>query len=231
MDKKSAYAELVRLRKRCHACANLVNPADVASGAYDHDHIGPWSTWQGNIDSPVMVIGQDWGTPAVFTATKGVEPTRYNYSNYREGGANVALVTLLAEIGYTIEPPAGRPTVGNVFFTNAILCLKPDDGKGLQSNVLRSWFDNCGRRFLRPLIDILQPKVAITLGYEAYRAVMDSYGLPKKKLIEAVLDPSGNQLNRSTRLLPMYHCGQKTQNMNRSLDIQRGDWRRALNYL
>jgi len=59
--KLAAYRVLVEERKTCRVCEGLINPSDCAGGVYDSEHIGPWSRWQGNLDSELMVVGQDWG--------------------------------------------------------------------------------------------------------------------------------------------------------------------------
>ncbi len=48
------------------------------------------------------------------------------------------------------------------------------------------WFTNCGARFLRPTIDLIAPKVVVTLGEWAYRATTTAYGVPRVAFRQAV---------------------------------------------
>jgi len=72
--KKAKYDALIEARKSCRACVDLVNPSVCQDGAFDCNAIGAWSKWQGNLDAPVMVIGQDWGDVAWFPERRAVPP-------------------------------------------------------------------------------------------------------------------------------------------------------------
>ena len=71
MIKLADDAQLVTARKACHLCSGLTNPADVDGGRLNSEHIGAWSLWQGNLDAPVMVVGQDWGDTTYFIRNGG----------------------------------------------------------------------------------------------------------------------------------------------------------------
>lgn len=116
MDRVAAYRALVKARKECGACSpDLKNPAEIEAGAFDSDHIGPWSRWQGNLNATLLVIGQDWADKEAFLGCKGLDDAR--------NPTNKVLIRLLASVGIKIDPDndGGR---GSVFLTNAILCLK-----------------------------------------------------------------------------------------------------------
>jgi hypothetical protein len=65
------YRNLVRARKACRACDGLTNPSVCHDGVFDCDEMGAWSQWQGNLDTELMVIGQDWGDVAWFVRERG----------------------------------------------------------------------------------------------------------------------------------------------------------------
>ncbi len=73
-----AYNKLVLERKACRACEGLVNPADYT---YDSDQIGPWSLWQGNLDSDLIIVGQDWGDTRYFEKWEGRDQQTGNPTN------------------------------------------------------------------------------------------------------------------------------------------------------
>ena len=223
-EKQQRYQDLVRRRKSCRLCNDLINPSDVCGGRFDPDHIGPWSRWQGNINATIVVIGQDWGTPQIFERAKGLEP----FCSEADKGANGTLVDLLGSIGIKIERPKGHETIGKLFFTNAILCLKQGDA---QAPVNSEWFDACGKTFIRPLLEILDPPVVISLGEKAYRALEKSYCLEKRSFRHAVNIPKGIPLFKNTRLFPMYHCGRRILNTHRNINEQQSDWARVGTFL
>ena len=93
-----------------------------------------------------MVVGQDWGDEAWFVREAG-QTTSTSVTNK-------ALIKLLDSIGFEIPPARDSPDRGALFFTNAILCLKQG---GAQGRVQPQWFENCGSRFLRHLIELVRP--------------------------------------------------------------------------
>lgn len=217
MSKAERYQVLVQSRKACHNCSGLTNPTDCANGAFDSNHIGPWSRWQGNLNAKLMIVGQDWGDTAYFLNNAGVESPK-NPTNYN-------LVRLLASIGVKIDPlPKFSAFEGQVFLTNAILCLKEG---GLQGNVKSEWFDNCGSKHLQPTIALVNPKVLISLGKKVYDVLQELYDFPRVQFRDAVNCESGIMLTSGTHYFPMYHCGSRIINTHRKFEQQVADWARV----
>jgi DNA polymerase len=214
---KDSYAALVAARKSCRSCPELLNPAACDGGTYDSNQIGPWTLWQGNLNADLVIVGQDWGDKRYFVANKGHDEPHNPTSD--------TLRRLLATIGIDIPPPSVCDSGGGtVFMTNAILCLKEG---GMQARVRPEWSANCGARFLRPTIDLIAPKVVVTLGEQAYKAVSAVYGLPHVAFRTAVGLPEGFILPTGARYLPMYHCGARILNTHRPLEQQVRDWERV----
>jgi uracil-DNA glycosylase family 4 len=213
------YAELVARRKACRACTDLTNPSAVDDGALDSDHIGPWSRWQGNLSADLMLVGQDWGDTRYFRRFQGLDDDK--------NPTNRTLMQLLESIGIVIGPPSSAGSKTQVFFTNAVLCLKEG---GLQGPVRAAWFQNCAP-FLRRQVEIVAPRVVVTLGEHALQAVRQTFGLPRRSLASAVADTEGEILIGHSRLLAVYHCGARVLNSHRPIDAQIQDWARIGNAL
>jgi DNA polymerase len=108
-----------------------------------------------------------------------------------------------------------------LFFTNAVLCMKSG---GMQASIPGSCFRQCGSRFLRPLVELVSPRVVATLGQNAMQAVCGAFGLVSKgKLRDVVAQPI--PLTGGTMLMPLYHPSRTVLNTARSLETQREDWR------
>ncbi len=213
MSKENKYQALVNDRKHCRVCNGLTNPADCAQGAYDSNHIGPWSIWQGNINTDLMVVAQDWGDTDSFLKNSGLE--------HAKSPTNKNLVTLLESVGINIElPPEFSGYKGEIFLTNAILCLKEG---GAQAPVKQEWFEQCGKRYLSSLIEIIEPKVLISLGENAYHAIKGLYNLQKMRFRDAV-NSAPLELSNNIQYFPMYHCGSRIMNTHRNFKQQTADW-------
>jgi uracil-DNA glycosylase family 4 len=215
-DKELKYREMVALRKACTACPGLINPSQYAGGQYDSEEIGVWSRWQGGLDALVMVVAQDWGDVNSFEKQRGID---------NDSRTNKKLRERLAEARIHIDLPSGQTSRGEVFFTNAVLCLKPG---GVQDPLRREWVANCSRLFLRPQIELIQPKLVICLGHWAHRAVFGVYGLQVGKFGAAVKLKQAIRLSGGTSVLVVYHCGPR---LNRPLVSQDQDWMRITAFI
>jgi uracil-DNA glycosylase len=115
-----------------------------------------------------------------------------------------------------------------MFFTNLVLYLKKG---GLVAPLSQNCYHNCGERFLRPLIEIICPRVIISLGKAAYDQIVKQYHLDKIPFREAVEIEKGITIGQNIRLFPVYHCGAHGWNINRKGDIQINDWKKIRSYL
>lgn len=215
------YRDLVDKRKGCRLCESvgLRNPASAELAEFDSNEIGPWTRWLGDRTARLMIVGEDWGSVEHYKKHKGFDDDRTNraYTNQR-------LKRLMASIG--IQVPSGeiKDARSGVFLTNAVLCLKAG---GMQNDVDDRCFDHC-QEFLRRQIEIVSPDVLVTLGMRAYKAVASAFKLGSgPRLRPAVEDPEGQALGNGGRILPVYHCGKRSINLNRPEAKQMRDWNRA----
>ncbi len=223
-DKRAAYSNLVRDRKACHACQGLINPADHIYHKYDSDQIGPWSLWQGNLDSYLLVVGQDWGDTEYFKKWRGKDQRTGNPTNEN-------LQLLLRQIGIHIGKPGDlQESKSELFFTNLILCLKQG---GLQAPVNNHWLIDCGERFFRPFVDLMRPKAILALGKDVATTILELYnvGFNKNHTLKAIMKKSPYTLTPSTVLFPLYHCGAGSVNRNRSRVEQKKDWEKVADWM
>lgn len=216
-QKQIAYSQLVTMRKACGRCEGLglTNPSICKGGVYDtHGHIGPWTRWQGNLAADLMVIGQDWGGTEYYIEHHGLEED-INPTNKR-------LRDLLASIGIQIGLPQQPQRESPLFFTNSILCLRR--GRLTGTINLRS-FSNCATAFLRPQVELVNPKVVATLGYVAYRSLLKAYGMqPKPRMRDAAQEVV--ELPTGASLVPVYHPG-NNGTRSRTFEEQKLDWQRV----
>ncbi|MEO6062158.1 MAG: uracil-DNA glycosylase family protein [Thermoflexales bacterium] len=213
-SKASKYIALVSARKVCTEChsSGLTNPACVRNGALDSGEIGPWTRWNGDLNARLVVVGQEWGDIASFERQGGIDTPSPTNEMLRE---------LLASVGVSILRAPGCAQSSGVFLTNAALCLKIG---GAQAPVKQEWFDNCGASFLRAQIELVQPRVVVTLGERAYRAVRDAFALPNASFHRAANRGHPMSLPISSLLVPVYHCGQRILNTHRKREAQFQDW-------
>jgi len=223
MGKKAQYQELVSKRKSCSRCEKLCNPADIKNGQFDSERIGPYSRWQGNLNSELVVVAKEFASADKFVHYQGWP------GSYKEVSTNGNLATLLKVAGISISPPEIGCSDDQLFFTNAILCLSP--GNRMSNRIPRPYFANCVKYFLKPTIDLIQPNAVVTLGKDALDAIRKAYDLDRdRNLTELVQNVSKFPLSLTSeiKLFPMYHPSK--QNM-RFCYIQKEAWRNLGKYL
>ena len=224
--KQSHYLNLVAARKLCTKCRDVVNPSACDNGKFDErSEIGPWTDWQGNLDSALMVVGQEWG---------GTE-------NYRRQGGldidgdptNFSLRALLREMGSEVPPPSklqGTTDRGCFFFTNSVLCLRNGNASNsmkIKNEISDGTFRTCASTFLRPQIELVQPRWVVVLGKQAWNGLMRAFAMPTSNSFSTAVDSSPIRLNAQTQAIPLFHCGARSTNMNRDFGMQQADWARA----
>lgn len=218
---------------------NLINPSAIEKEdvqRWKNDWVEPtnwdpnvvslWENWQGNLNAPVMVVGQDWGDINYYLCYGG------NESGAREGQTpnptNNHLITFLSAIGYPLLPPSinscdNNKRNGSLFFVNAIQCLKSGgpikegSNNGLQAPVKDKWFKKCEVEFLSELIKIVNPSIIIPLGKRASISVLRpfKYKITHIKMRELVKFEF--IIIDGIRVCPVYHCGGRGL-VNRKMD-------------
>ncbi len=112
----------------------------------------------------------------------------------------------------------------DVFITNAALCNPLQDGKNSRPTARE--IGNCSY-YLRSVLDIIQPRVVVTLGGVGLDAI--------NRLLNAKYHLSKNAarplITPEFKLLPLYHPSPRVTNWKRPLDRQRRDFKKILNLL
>ncbi|WP_163113718.1 uracil-DNA glycosylase family protein [Bacillus sp. JNUCC-21] len=211
VTKNRKYRELVLRRKQCTICQGVKNPAVILNGRYDSNHINPWTKWHGNLNAKVLIIGQDWGHVDAFIRNKGqVNPLN---------PTNNKLIEMLALIGIRPE---------DTYLTNAILCMK--ETENLSGRTKSAWYRNCGENFLKYEIEIVNPKIIITLGVKPFRTIKRVYNIRCSNNLGDVIKFEKPIIINEAKWFPVYHIGKLAQNL-RPLEKQREDWGRIKNFL
>ena len=166
MNKRAEYLELVDKRKVCQAVCRLAlkNASRVKRGCWDCEEIGAYSQWQGNLNAKLMVVGQDFAGVKGFSKNMGWPGNSVL--------TNLMLVDFLKLAGISIRPPLFGKADDRIFFTNGVLCLKKGAMRG---SIPDKYFRKCGKAFLRKTIEIVRPKVVVTLGTKALLAVNTAF--------------------------------------------------------
>jgi len=220
-EKKVKFEKLVAKRKEFKfSDPELVNPSQIEGGMYDKEnYLNPWDKWHGNLDAKILLIGQDWGSEEYYRNLKG----EYD-KDVTTNLTNANLRKLFKEIGFdNIDENHDIP----LFFTNAVLGMKK--GK-MDKQVKEKWYLETANEFIKPLINIVNPEIIIAMGEAAYKTIAEIYELRVKPLKE-IVGKKPIDLSDGKKLFVVFHCSPRSCQMNRSLDLQKEDWRKIKEYI
>jgi len=108
-----------------------------------------------------------------------------------------------------------------VFITNAVLC-NPRDDFGNNARPSSQQLEFCAQ-YLQRTLDIVRPKIVVTLGQQALRS-LNKLEQHQIKLSRASLDHGQTYSWRNTILYPLYHPSPKVYNLHRSKEEQENDF-------
>lgn len=248
--KYKAYQKLVKERQACTCCKNfnMKNGNDILK-ENDINDIGLWTyshtPGEYNLDAEILIIGQDWGNEKYIN--KFIEKRKQNaYHTKKNIPLNKSkdittenLYKALSELGSKIDlSKQETPKSRNYFLTNIVLCYKTQDN--MNAKVHKECYVNCKNRFLDKLINIIEPKIIITLGRNTFEYFWNTYDSNKKKcchqeyrkswsfskIIEQGLEGNFKYMvgNNQIIVFPMAHTGKLgTINRQKSLGSNNSD--------
>jgi len=90
---------------------DIVNPQTVKR-EFDREKVGLWENWQGNLSSPVVVVGQDWGDVSYYIENNGWEkqgnPTNKNLVRLSNPSVSRSTLRAFPSALRTSDPRAPR---------------------------------------------------------------------------------------------------------------------------
>jgi len=157
MSKEERLRSLARKRKRAR-WAHVRQVGDYHCGAYDSDHVSPYTRSAGNVDAEVFVLLQDWSSDSWLSRPLNHEVQRLGYAPSLPTNRN--LVSLLRRHLDTC--------LADTYVTNLFPFIKQGTLSGkLETEALA----RAAREYAIPQVRIVAPKLVICLGLAATNAV------------------------------------------------------------
>jgi len=197
IDKHAALAKLVALRRSEESEKYFVLHR-FDNGAWDFDHVVPWTKSARNVDAKLMIIGQDWASEKSLRDPKHNTPDR---------------VALRKELGQDPHLPTNKNlkrwlglfdvTWEQIYATDVSVFIKP----GLITNkVPMSVLKHCAERYTIPELKIVRPLMAICLGANTFNSLRLALGRSRMRLREA-LQPNAHTYENGTEIYGVPHAG------------------------
>ncbi len=156
-EKLSALKKLGEVRRASKVPDGYFALGYFHNGYYECDFVSPWTKCAQNVDSKLMLVGQDWASEDYMSREPRPLVRDLGFDSAFDTNPNIDSLLKLFNMKFS-----------DTFATNAFAYIKPgkSDSK-IEPPILKQSVD----RFLIPQLDIVQPKIAICLGLETVNAV------------------------------------------------------------
>lgn len=210
--KKELYNKLLIELGKCEQCTNLKNKngKDYALiNLYQNNEFcknipSIWTDWFNRLNSKIMMIGQDWGPYSDMEKLNELYMKNPNKDNWKYLIEQEKSNTKKQIEYYIKESSNNKYSLDDIFITNAIMCArKGENYRGDNINLKKST-NNC-KEYLLKQIEIVKPKVILTLGYYPLLSLSRSYNFNIEKSLKDTISKEPEIKINDFIIIPLYH--------------------------
>lgn len=187
-------------------------------GFYDnHDWITPWTISGCNVDSQLMVVGQDWASEKFLSGPANSEQRALGHDPCLPTNKN--LKCLLRE--------AFDRDLSDIFATNAFVFVKPH---GMGTHIPRRDLQRSVATYTLREVEIIQPKMVLCLGastFNTLRTALDHSPLPLSQVRYSAPDV----IFEGVEIYGVPHCGARGLNSTGGFGASLEIWRQLADRL
>ena len=205
--KKKQFEDLINELGKCDKCINLKCKEKSLINIYqDYDFStnipSIWTDWFNRLDSKIMIVGQDWGP---YDDMKKFNNLLENdKSNWKEIIELEKSNTKKLLENYIKESSNRKYSLDDIFITNAIMCARQGNSYRGNNIELKKSTISCSK-YLISQIEIIKPKVILTLGYYPLMSLSKTLNFEiNKTLKETIKNYSEIKIDKFV-IIPLYH--------------------------
>lgn len=201
----------------CNLCMNMANKngkdcslINIYTNDFYKDIPSIWTDWFNRVDSKIMIIGQDWG-PYIemkkFHDMYKVNETSENWNRIIEEEKSLTkkmLTKYLAESSKKNNLDVNDDIINNIYITNAIMCARAGNNYRNDNIMLKECSLNCSK-YLKRQIDIVKPKIILTLGFYPLLSLSKIYNFKIDKSLSSSINNYGFFEIQDIVIIPLYH--------------------------
>lgn len=205
--KEERFEKFILDLGKCNKCTNLNCKEKSLVNIYeDYDFSinipSIWTDWFNRLESKVMIIGQDWGPYSDMKKFNSM--LNGNKSNWKEIIEQERSNTKRQLERYINISSNGKYTLNDIFVTNAIMCArKGNNYRGNNINLNASTI-NCSEH-LKTQIDIVKPKVILTLGYYPLLSLSKILDFKINKTLKETIEKYPEIIIDDYIIIPLFH--------------------------
>ena len=208
--KEKEFDDLIEAMSKCRRCMSLRKKSGrdcSLINIYCDVDFGKsipsiWTDWFHRMDSSIMIIGQDWGPYQEMKTLH--DKLNYDKSNWKDLIESEKSNTKKLLAYYIEQSSQGTYTLDDLFVTNAILCARKGNSYRGDNIDLKKSTLNCSKYLLRQ-IEIVKPKVIVTLGYYPLLSLASIFGFPISKTLKETIQCYPEIKVCDFVIIPVYH--------------------------
>ena len=194
--KNKSFQELIWDMGKCNKCLNLKCENKSLINIYKDYNFSInipsiWTDWFNRLNSDIMIIGQDWGP---YNDMKKF----YNLLNADKSNWKELIESEKSSTKRMLE------NLDNIYITNAIMCARQGENYRGNNIDLKKSTLNCSKYLLRQ-IEIVRPKVILTLGYFPLLSLSEIFGFDIEKTLKDTILKSPEIIIKDFIIIPLYH--------------------------
>lgn len=215
--KKEVLNEMFSEMSKCNLCLDMktrngrnCSLINIYKDDFFRDIPSIWTDWYNRLDSKIMIIGQDWGPfneMNKFREMYKQDETTVNWRRIIEEEKSLTkkmLTKYLVESGQNYGLNIDESFINNIYVTNAIMCARNGDNYRSDNIKLKECSLNCSK-YLKKQIEIVKPKIILTLGYYPLLSLSKIYDFNIDKTLKDNISNYGSFIIQDMIIIPLYH--------------------------
>lgn len=161
-----------------------------------------WTDWFNRLDSDIMIIGQDWGPYSDMKKFR--ELLNRDKTNWKELIESEKSTTKKMLESFISTSSNNKYSLNDIYITNAIMCARQGDTYRGNNIDLKNSTLNCSEYLLKQ-IEIVKPKVILTLGYYPLMSLSKIFKFNIEKALKETISKLPEILINNFVIIPLYH--------------------------
>lgn len=205
--KKKQFNNLINLLSKCEKCTSLKCKEKslinyFKDGNFCKNIPSIWTDWYNRLDSKIMIIGQDWGPYSDMKKINNL--LNENKDNWKEIIELEKSHTKKMLNYYIVTSSDKKCTLDDIYVTNAIMCARQGENYRGNNIDLNKSTINCSE-FLLKQIEIVKPKVILTLGYYPLKSLSTIFKFNIENTLKNSIKINPEIIVDNFIIIPLYH--------------------------
>lgn len=215
--KKDSLNSMFSEMSECNLCLDMKNRngkdcslTNIYKDNFYREVPSIWTDWYNRLDSKIMIIGQDWGPFNEMRKFHDMyigDKTDDNWKRIIEEEKSLTkklLTKYLVDSGRDYGLDIDENFINNIYITNAIMCARNGDNYRSNNIKLKECSLNCSK-YLKRQIDIVKPKIILTLGFYPLLSLSKIYDFIIDKTLKDNINNYGSYEIQDMIIIPLYH--------------------------